>query len=95
MFDETDFVSEMEKNLDDYNAEILKFRIIAEVAEPDAQIAHYQTIEDLTEKENAIKENLAVFNESGAVDRSDLKSEIENLQMQLEDAIEAARITIN
>lgn len=95
MFGETDFVSEMEKNLDDYNAEILKFRIIAEVAEPDAQIVHYQIIEDLTEKENAIKENLAVFNESGAVDRSDLKSEIENLQMQLEDAIEAARITIN
>ncbi len=95
MIDRTDFASEMEKKLDDFNAEILKFRIIAEVAEPDAQIVHYQIIEDLVEKETAIKGNLAVFNESGAVDRSELKSEIVHLQQQLEDAIEAARITIN
>ena len=91
MIDENNFVSEIEKKIGDWNAEILQFRMIAKVADPDQQSEHYQLVEDLAAKENAVMEKLAAFQESGAVDRSDLKGEIEDLQQNLEDAIRAAR----
>lgn len=44
MIDENNFVSEIEKEIENWKAEILKFRVIAEVAIPDEQIEHYQAI---------------------------------------------------
>ena len=79
MIDENNFVSEIEKGIENWNAEVFEFRVIAEVAKPDDQIEHYQVIEDIVEKEHAVIEKLAVFDESGAIDRSILKNEIENL----------------
>ncbi|WP_163340902.1 hypothetical protein [Desulfopila sp. IMCC35008] len=95
MIDENNFVSEIEKEIKNWNAEVLKFRIIAEVTKPDDQIEHYQVIEDIVAKEQAVIEKLAVFDESGIVDQTILKNEIENLQQDVEDAIEAARVKIN
>ncbi|MGB3212041.1 MAG: hypothetical protein WBB19_15160 [Desulforhopalus sp.] len=95
MIDENNFVSEIEAKIKNWNEEILKFRIIAEVADPDDQIKHYQVIEDIVAKENAVIEKLAVFDESGAVDRGNLKDKIEDLRQIVDDTIEAARVKIN
>lgn len=95
MDEKNDFVREMEKKIEEWKEEILKFRIIAELAEPDDQIEHYQVIEDIVTKENSVKEKLTAFDESGAVDRSNLKNEIEDLQQIVDEAIKAARVKIN
>lgn len=95
MTNENNFVRETNIKIKQWNAEIAKFRIIAEVANPDDQIKHYQVIEDLVSKEKAVAEKLAAFNESDAVDRSDLKNQIKHLQHIIEDAIETARIKVN
>jgi capsule polysaccharide export protein KpsE/RkpR len=94
MIDENNFVSEIEKKISDWNAEIVKFRMMSNVGDPGDQSEHYQLVEDLTAKENAVMKKHAAFEESGAVDRSDLKGEIEDLQQNLEDAIKAPRVKI-
>lgn len=95
MADTRDFVSEVTRKIEKRHEEIVKFRVIAEVADPDDQITFYQIIEDIVEKENAVKEKLAAFDKSGAVDRKNMADEIEKLQKRVEDAIEAARVRIN
>ena len=95
MADTRDFVSEVKKKIEKRHDEIVKFRVIAEVADPDDQITFYQIIEDIVEKENEVKEKLASFDKSKAVDRTDMADEIEKLQKRVEDAIEAARVRIN
>lgn len=95
MTDNRNFVTEIESQIKTRNAEIAKFRVITEVADPDDQVEYYQIIEDIVVKEDAVKEKLAAFDESGEVDRSSLKNEIEALQQRVEDAIESARIRIN
>jgi len=95
MTDENDFASEMDKKIEQWDAEITKFRIIAEVAHLNDQIEQYQVIEDIVTKEKAVIEKLAAFNESGIVDRNDLKNKIVDLQKIVEDTIEAARVKIN
>jgi hypothetical protein len=58
-------------------------------------VTFYQLIEDIVEKENEVKEQLAVFEQSGEVDRTDMANEIEKLEMLAEDAMESARERIN
>jgi hypothetical protein len=95
MTDSRDFLNEMTRKIEKRHEEIVKFRVIAEVADPDDQIRFYQIIEDIVEKEEALKEKLDAFDKSGAVDRTDMADEIEKLQKRVEDAIEAARVRIN
>lgn len=95
MVELNNFIREVEKKIDEWNADILKFRVIAEVAEPDDQIEHYQVIEDIVAKEKTVIEKLAAFEENGAIDRSGLKNGIEILAQSVDDAIEAARVKIN
>lgn len=95
MTDTRDFVGEVERKIEKRHEEIVKFRVIAEVADPDDQIKFYQIIEDIVEKENAVQEKLAAFDKNGTVDRTDMADEIEKLQKRVEDAIEAARVRIN
>lgn len=95
MTDTRGFVGEVERKIEMRHEEIVKFRIIAEVADPDDQITFYQIIEDIVEKENAVQEKLAAFDKNKAVDRTDMADEIEKLQKRVEDAIEAARVRIN
>jgi hypothetical protein len=95
MIDNGNFVHKMESRLHDWKAEILKFRVIAELADLDTQIEYYQIIEDIVKKEEAVKEKFADYNESESGDRSSLKNEIDILRQRVEDAIESARIRIN
>lgn len=92
---ENTFVNETAAKIEEWKKELMKFRIIAEVAEPDAQIVHYQIIEDIVAKEQAVTEKLAAYQANDAVDRSGLKSELEVLRQRVEEAIEAARVKIN
>ena len=89
------FVTDVERRIDIRNADIVKFRIIAEVADPDDQIEFYQIIEDIVEKENEVKEKLAAYGKTDEAGRNDLRKEIDYLQKRVEDAIEAARYRIN
>lgn len=91
MSDENNLINVIEK----WNDEIYKFRVIAEVAEPDDQIEHYEIIEDIVAQKHELIEKLVSFDESGTVDRNHLTEEIESLQQNVEDAIEAARAKIN
>ena len=95
MIDEKHFVSEMEKRIDTWHKEIQKFKIIAEVAEPDAQIEYYQVIEDIAKQVTGVNEKLDEFKSSGAVDRESFKNEIIDLQQGVDDTIDAARVTVN
>jgi hypothetical protein len=95
MKDKKNFLADVERQIDNRNAEIVKFRIIAEVAAPDDQIEFYHVIEDIVAKENEVKEKLAAFEKSERDDLSDLKNEIIYLQKRVESAIEAARLKVN
>lgn len=95
MTESRDFVSEAKRRGEKRHDEIVKFRVIAEVADPNDQIAIYQIIEDIVDKENQVKIQLTAFDKSGEVDRADMATEIEKLEKRIEDAIEAARVRIN
>ena len=95
MIDKKHFVKEMEIKIDTWHKEIQKFRIIAEVADPDPQVKQYQAIEGLTEKVAAVIDKLEAYKASEAVDREALKNEIVNLQQDVDDSIEDARVIIN
>lgn len=95
MIDKKHFVSEIEEMIDTWHKEIQKFKIIAEVAKPDAQIVHYQVIEDITKQVTGVNEKLDEFKSSEAVNRESLKNEIVGLQQGVDDAIDAARLTVN
>ncbi len=89
------FITDVERQIDIRNADIAKFRIIAEVADPDEQIEFYQIIEDIVEKEKEVKKKLAAYDETDEAGRNYLRKEIGFLQKRVEDAIEAARYRIN
>jgi len=95
MTEKTDFIKEVERQIDNRTAEIAKFRIIAEVAEPDDQINFYQIIEEIVKKENAVKKKLDDFEKSDGEGSEDLKKEIDRLQLRVEKAIEDARVKVN
>jgi hypothetical protein len=95
MKDKKNFIADVERQIDSRNAEIVKYRIITEVAAPDDQIEFYHIIEDLVAKENEVKEKLAAFEKNERDDLSSLKNEIIYLQKRVEAAIEAARLKVN
>lgn len=95
MTDNDNFVKDIEHQMQKRHEEVVKFRVIAEVADPDDQIEYYQIIEDIVAKDNAVRGKLITYTESDDVDRSSLKNEIEALHQLLEGAIESAQIRIN
>jgi len=95
MTEKTSFIKEVERQIDNRTAEIAKFRVIAEVAEPDDQIRFYQIIEEIVKKENDVKEKLDDFEKSGGENLADLKNEINTLQQRVEKAIDDARVKVN
>ncbi|BDD86193.1 hypothetical protein [Desulfofustis limnaeus] len=86
---------QVENNLKQWQKDLLSFRILAEEAEPDEQIKHYQVIEEIVAKEDAVKEKLAQMDQSGAVAEESLQEELEALQNDVQKAIDAARVVIN
>lgn len=95
MTDNANFVKEMERHLKILHGEIFKFRVMAEVADPDDQIEYYHIIEEILAKDQAVREKLIAYDASDEVDRSTLKNEIDELYRLLEEAIESAIIRIN
>ncbi|WP_163339819.1 hypothetical protein [Desulfopila sp. IMCC35008] len=95
MTDNDNFVKSIEHQMQKRHEEVVKFRVIAEVADPDDQIEYYQIIEDIMAKDTAVREKLITYTESDDVDRSSLKNEIEALHQLLRGAIESAQIRIN
>jgi hypothetical protein len=95
MDDKKKFTSQVEKQLESWNSELLKFRVIAEVADPDAQVEHYQLIEDIVEKEHSVREKLAELQQAPDNRCDEYISEIMDLWREVDDVIEDARIQIN
>lgn len=89
------YINEIEEQIASWNSELQKFRVIAEVADKDRQIEHYQVIEDITNKQSIVAEKLDEIKESTKVNWEHLASDIEAIRMEVEKAIEAARKTIN
>jgi len=69
MIGENDFVSQTERKINNWKEEILRFRVITEVADPDDQNANYHVIEELVAKGNVVLAKLTEFKASNAVDR--------------------------
>lgn len=95
MTDNDNFVKDIEHQMQKRHDEVVKFRVIAEVADPDDQIKYYQIIEDIVAKDTAVREKIITYTESDDVDRSSLKNEIEALHQLLKDTIVSAQIRIN
>ncbi len=87
------YLATVEKNIENWEKEIYRFRVIAEEADPNPQIEHYQVIEDIVAKEKAIKEKFAKLKEQGEPGWNETAmEEFDELQKSLEKAIESARI---
>lgn len=89
------YIAAVENQLDKWKSEIQKFRIIAEVADKDAQIEHYKIIENISDSEHVVVNKLDQLKESSNEQWEQLKIEIDKAQKQVNDAIEAARTKIN
>ena len=61
------YLTTVEDKIENWEKEIYRFRVIAEEADPDPQVEHYQVIEDIVAKEKAVKERLAKLKEQGEV----------------------------
>ena len=58
---ENTFVTKTAAKIEEWKKEIMKFKVIAEVADPDPQIIHYQIIEDIVAQEEVVSEKLAAY----------------------------------
>ena len=89
------YIESIEKQIDDWHKEILKFRVIAEVADKDAQVEHYKIIDEITDLQSEVVAKLKVIKGKSLENWEALADEIQNARKQVNDAIEAARIKIN
>lgn len=90
------YITTVEDNIEKWQKEILRFRIIAEEADPDPQVEHYKVLDDIVAKEDAVKEKLSELKEHGEAGWSAAAMEkLDGLQKTLDEAIESARYTIN
>jgi len=94
MKDKKNFVSQIERQLESWNSELIKFRIIAEVADPDSQIEHYHVIEEIVEKEHRVRDKLDDIKASPDNSKGSVE-EIMELWKEIDDIIDYARIQIN
>lgn len=98
MIDRQEYIAHLEEAIERWHKEIVKFKVIAEAeeAEPDAQIEFYQVIQEIAEKQEAIKDRLNQLKKDGDPSwNEEMKEEIEALRASLDEAIESARVTIN
>lgn len=98
MSDKAEYIQEVEKQLDSWQSEIYKLKIIAEDAgweDPDRQIDCYQIIEEITAKEKEVAQKLASLKRSNDRDWHDLKTEIDIMREEITRAVESARASVN
>jgi len=77
--------------LDEWQAEVDKFRAKAADAEADAQIAYYRRIDDLRAAQNQAEERLAELKNSSDDAWDDLKTGVETATRSLSEAMTTAR----
>lgn len=85
----------LEEQVDHWKIEIRKFRVIAEVADKDAQVEHYQIIEEITDKISTFTDKLDELKEDSARQLEALVDDLEALKDEVNEAIESARKKIN
>ena len=85
----------LEDQLDRWKTEIRNFRVIAEVADKDAQVMHYQTIEEITDKINAFTNKLDELKEASVNQAEAAEDELKQINDEINEAIESARKVIN
>lgn len=96
MSDKQNYLSAAEERLHQWKTEVQKFRVIAEVADKDAQIAHYHVIEQLSDLEKngmELLDNLKQANDEAQLEQ--LRRDFDAVGERLEKAIEDARAVIN
>lgn len=77
--------------LDEWQAEVDKFRAKAADAEADAQIAYYRRIDELRAAQNQAEERLAELKNSSDDAWDDLKTGVESATRSLSEAMTTAR----
>jgi hypothetical protein len=97
MTDKKAYVKKIEQQLQDWQDDIFKFRVIAEAEERelDHQIKEYQIIEDIHEKIKAVAEKLDTLKEAGTEQWAEIRNEIDDLSQQVVEAISSARTKVN
>jgi hypothetical protein len=85
----------LDEQVDHWKTEIKKFRVIAEVADKDAQVKHYQIIEEITDKINAFTDKLDDLKKDSAKQLEGLVDDLDGLKDEVNEAIESARKKIN
>jgi rubrerythrin len=89
------YIEQVEKQIASWNSEMQKFRVIAEVADKDDQIRHYQVFEDIAQMEKQVVKKLDEIKENTTAEWEHLVIEIGDLSRKVDNAIDAARKTIN
>ena len=92
---QTDKIRESEEQLDHWKTEIKKFRIIAEVADKDAQVKHYQIIDEITNKIEAFSDKLDELKKDSAEQLEVLVDDLDKLKDEVHEMIKSARKKIN
>ena len=95
MNNKDEYLEILEKQVDQWQSEIMKFRLIAEVADKDDQIEHYQIIDDITDQINAFRNNLDGLKAESAGHWSGFQEKLQILKGKVNRAIDEARKKIN
>lgn len=98
MSDKQAYIAEIENQLEYWDQEIYKFRVITEEIgeeEPDRQIKYYQLIESIVARKNDVAKKLSELQESENLDLQQAKLEIEKLREHVTNGIESARSVVN
>ena len=95
MNNKDEYLEFLEKQVDQWQSEIMKFRLIAEVADKDDQIEHYQIIDDITDQIHAFRNNLDGLKAESAGHWSGFQEKLQILKGKVNRAIDEARKKIN
>lgn len=91
---DTDLQS-LEHQQEQWRNEIQKFRVIAEVADKDAQIGNYRIIDEITDDMDRFSQKPEEVVEASSAGKEKLKEELQRIKERIDQAIEAARMKIN
>jgi len=89
------YIKSLESQLEKWRSEIQKFRVIAEVADKDAQIKHYQIIDEITDSIEAFSRKMEILGDESSIDKDKQKDELEITRELIDQAIGDARTKIN
>ncbi len=89
------YLQSLERQQKQWRTEVQKFRVIAEVADKDAQTGHYQIIDGITDDMDRFSQKLGELVDAPSAGKDKLKEELQRIKKRIDQAIEAARTKIN